>query len=249
MTVRLAGLPLDLALWGVRQFAGLLGAVDRRLLPDENDSEGEPEVSGMPVVFVHGLADRPSIFSKLQNGLRGCGAGPLVTATYNVLNPDIRVAAHMLDEQVERVRKQNGGRPVCLVGHSMGGLIARYYVQRLGGDAHVPLVITLATPHSGTAMALWAPPHPVLRQLRPGSPLLAELAEPCAGCRSQFVAFYSNLDEAIIPSSRGRLEHPDLRVRNVLVDGVGHLMLPVHGVVIHEVREVLTEAMELPLAG
>lgn len=92
-------------------------------------------------------------------------------------------------------------------------------------------------------------PHPVLRQLRPGSSLLAELTEPCAGCRSQFVAFYSNLDEAIIPSSRGRIDHPDLRVRNVLVDGVGHLMLPVHGMVIHEVREVLTEAMELPLVG
>jgi pimeloyl-ACP methyl ester carboxylesterase len=247
MTVRLAGLPLDIALWGVRQFAVLLGAVDHRLLPD--DSDGEFGVSGMPVVFVHGLADRPSIFSKLQNGLRGCGAGPFVTATYSVLNPDIRVAARMLAEQVERVQEQNGGRPVCLIGHSMGGLIARYYVQRLGGDAHVPLVITLATPHSGTAMALWAPPHPVLRQLRPGSPLLAELAEPCAGCRSQFVAFYSNLDEAIIPSSRARIDHPDLRVRNILVDSVGHLMLPVHGTVIHGVRDVLTEAMELPMAG
>ncbi|MFC4466313.1 esterase/lipase family protein [Streptomyces xiangluensis] len=247
MTVRLAGLPLDLALWGVRQFAGMLGAVDRRLLPD--DSDGEFGVSCMPVVFVHGLADRPSIFSKLQNGLRGCGAGPFVTATYSVLNPDIRVAARVLGEQVERVQEQNGGRPVCLIGHSMGGLIARYYVQRLGGDARVPLVITLATPHSGTAMALWAPPHPVLRQLRPGSPLLAELAEPCAGCRTQFVAFYSNLDEAIIPSSRARIDHPDLQVRHVLVDGVGHLMLPVHGTVIHGVRDVLTEAMELPLAG
>ncbi|NGO07398.1 alpha/beta fold hydrolase [Streptomyces sp. HC44] len=248
MTVRLAGLPLDLALWGVRQFAGLIGAVDRRLPTD--DDKCEPDVSGMPVVFVHGLADRPSIFSKLQNGLRGCGAGPFVTATYNVFNPDIRVAARMLGEQVERVRKQNGDRPVCLVGHSMGGLIARYYVQRLGGDAHVPLVITLATPHSGTAMALWAPPHPVLRQLRPGSPLLAELAEPCPDCRAQFVAFYSNLDEAVIPTARGRLDHEDLLVRNVLVDGVGHLMLPVHGTVINEVRALLTDAaVQVPLAG
>lgn len=45
----------------------------------------------------------------------------------------------------------------------------------------MPLVITLATPQGGTATTLLASPHPLLRQLRPGSELLIELAEPTAG--------------------------------------------------------------------
>jgi pimeloyl-ACP methyl ester carboxylesterase len=245
--MRLAGLPLDLALWGVRQCAVLLGAATR---PEEPaDDRRESHVSGLPVIFVHGLSDRASIFTRLQDRLRGCGAGPFLTATYSPFNPDIRTAARALAGQVERAREQAGGQPVCLVGHSLGGLIARYYVQRLGGDAHVSLVITLATPHSGTAVALLAPPHPVLRQLRPGSDLLAELAEPCAGCRSRFVAFYSDLDEAVLPASRGRLDHPDLLVRNVLVHGVGHLMLPVHTTVVEEVRAMLVAAVRIPPAA
>jgi pimeloyl-ACP methyl ester carboxylesterase len=245
--MRLAGLPLDLALWGARQCAGLLGPAGRAQAPDAE--RYEPDVPALPVIFVHGLSDRPSIFTRLLDRLRGCGAGPFLTTTFSPFNPDIRIAARSLAEQVERVREQAGGRPVCLVGHSMGGLIARYYVQRLGGDAHVSLVITLATPHSGTAVALLAPPRSVLRQLCPGSDLLAELAEPCAGCRSRFVAFYSNLDEAVLPAGRGRIDHPDLLVRNVLVHSVGHLMLPVHTTVVDEIRALLTATVRIPPAA
>ncbi|WP_320781631.1 esterase/lipase family protein [Streptomyces sp. CRN 30] len=242
-TVRLAGLPLDLAARGARQVTGWLGGEHEAAPPDCAD---EP---GLPVVFVHGLADRASIFSRLRAGLHDCGTGPFVTASYNAYHQDIPTAARALGDQVAQVRELTGGRPVCVVGHSLGGLIARYCVQRLGGDAHVPLVITLATPHGGTAMAQWAPPHPLLRQLRPGSPVLAELAEPCGGCRTRFVCFYSDLDEAVVPANRARLDHPDLRARNVLVHGVGHLMLPLHQPVIDAVRGLLAGTAELPLAG
>ncbi|MGP4089042.1 hypothetical protein [Streptomyces sp. KR55] len=56
------------------------------------------------------------------------------------------------------------------------------------------------------------------------------------------MAFYSDLDEAVIPAVRGRIEHPDLMARNVLVPGVGHLTLPLHRSVIDELRSLLTAA-------
>ncbi|WP_128376230.1 alpha/beta fold hydrolase [Streptomyces cavernae] len=243
VTMRLAGLPWELAVRGAREVAEWFGAGARILPPVDCDG-----TQGMPVLFVHGLADRASIFARLQNGLRDCSAGPFVTVTYNAFNPDIPTAAKALGEQVERARELSGGRPVCVVGHSLGGLIVRYYVQRLGGDAHVPLAITLATPHTGTAIALWALPHPLLRQLRPGSPLLTDLAGPSPSCRTRFISFYSDLDEAVIPTSRGRLDHPDLRARNILVHGVGHLMLPLDRTVIDEIRRVLDESAAIPVA-
>ncbi|WP_367325509.1 esterase/lipase family protein [Streptomyces sp. HUAS ZL42] len=241
--MRLVKLPLDMAAEGVGQLTGRLG----RVLPwwSTDAEEMPPADEGLPVLLVHGLADGVSVVSPLQRELLGCGVGPLIPVAYNAFTPDIRTAAGVLGEQVEQAC--TGGpapRPAVLIGYSLGGLIARYYVQRLGGDAYVPLVITLATPHGGTATALLAPPHPLLRQLRPGSELLTELAEPAPGCRTRFVAFYSDLDEAVIPAARARIEHPDLKACNVLVPGVGHLTLPLHHPVIDQVRALLTATQQ-----
>ena len=126
-----------------------------------------------------------------------------------------------------------------MVGHSLGGLIARYYVQRLGGDERVHTLVTLGSPHAGTLTAHLLPMH-LCRQLRPGSELYAELAEP-ARCRTRFVAYWSDLDQLIIPHSGARLEHPDLAARNVRVHGVGHMSLPLDGRVVHEISALLSQ--------
>ncbi|GED90710.1 hypothetical protein TNCT6_77950 [Streptomyces sp. 6-11-2] len=244
--MRLVRLPLDVAAGGVGLLTGYLG----RALPWRGAVRGEPSADGdFPVLLVHGLADRESVCAALRRGLGGFGAGPFITVSYHALGPDVRAVARVLGEQVELASARSAGRAVVVIGYSLGGLIARYYVQRLGGDLQVPLVITLATPHGGSAAALLAPPHPLLRQLRPRSDLLAELAEPAVGCRTRFVAFYSDLDEVIIPATRGRIDHPDLEACNVLVPGVGHLTLPVHQPVIDQVRSLLTAAQQATSAA
>ncbi|NLE03899.1 MAG: alpha/beta fold hydrolase, partial [Crenarchaeota archaeon] len=42
---------------------------------------------------------------------------------------------------------------VDIVGHSMGGLIARYYIENLGHSSRVAKLITIGTPHWGSYMA------------------------------------------------------------------------------------------------
>ncbi|MGW3953183.1 esterase/lipase family protein [Streptomyces sp. NPDC004752] len=247
--VRLLRLPLDLATEGVEQLTGRLGRVVPR--PETGTGRGEPPAAdaGIPVLLVHGLADGGSVVLPLQRALGGLGTGPFISVSYPAFSPDLRAVARALGEQVELACARCAERTAVVIGYSLGGLIARYYVQRLGGDAHVPLVITLATPHSGTATALLAPPHPLLRQLRPGSELLTELAQPAAGCGTRFVAFYSDRDEAVIPAAKGRIDHPDLMVRNVLVPGVGHLTLPLHRPVIDQVRSLLAAIQQTGCAA
>ncbi|WP_310732609.1 alpha/beta hydrolase [Mitsuaria sp. 7] len=46
---------------------------------------------------------------------------------------------------------------VVLVGHSMGGLVARAAVSLSGGEAFVRKVITLGTPNDGTLQGNWVP--------------------------------------------------------------------------------------------
>jgi triacylglycerol lipase len=134
--------------------------------------------------------------------------------------------------------EETGYERVHIVGHSLGGLIARYYVQRMGGDAHVHTVVCLGTPHEGT-MAARLLPQRVVGQLRPGSSVLRELSQPAAGCRTRFLAIWSDLDQLIVPKQSARIDHPDLLVRNVLVRGLGHLSLPIDGRVVHEICATL----------
>ena len=78
--------------------------------------------------------------------------------------------------------------------------------------------------------------------------MLTELAGPAKGCRTRFVAFWSDLDQLMIPVESARLEHPDLSARNVKVSGIGHLAMPVHASVAAEVRQALSGDGPLPRA-
>lgn len=194
-----------------------------------------------PVLLLHGFVDNRSAFTLLRRSLQRNG-WPLVQAlNYSPLTGDIRTAAQLLGPHIEQIRAESGHDRVDIVAHSLGGLIARYYVQRLGGDAQVRTLVTLGTPHSGTRAIPALIPHPLARQMRPGSEVLEELAGPAEGCRTRFVAFWSDLDQLMYPVHAARLEHPDLVTRNIKVNGIGHLALPVHGAVAAEIRQALAE--------
>ena len=108
----------------------------------------------------------------------------------------------------------------------------------MGGDARVHTLVTLGSPHAGTYAAHLLPAR-LVRQLRPDSELMRELAAPAAGCRTRFVAFWSDLDQLIVPKRSARMSHPDLAIRNVLLRGVGHMSLPIDGRVVHEIAMLL----------
>jgi triacylglycerol lipase len=192
-----------------------------------------------PILLVHGLGDNRSVFTVLRRSLRRRGFGRIRTVNYSVLTSDVRTAAGSLGRAVQTLCEQTGYERVHVVAHSLGGVIARYYVQRLGGDAQVHTLVTLGAPHSGTWSAQLLP-LPLCRQLRPGSALLAELAGPAPGCRTRFVAVWSDLDQLIYPKRHARLAHPDLDSRNVLIRGIGHTSLPADGRVARVVARALT---------
>ncbi len=55
------------------------------------------------------------------------------------------------------------------------------------------------------------------------------------------MAYWSDLDQLIVPHDGARLDHPDLSARNVRVHGVGHMSLPLDGQVVHEISLLLSE--------
>ena len=204
---------------------------------------GDIVAAGTPILLVHGLIDNRSVFTLLRRTLRRRGFGRVITVNYSPFTHDIRSAASKLQVMVEAICEQTGYEKVHVIGHSLGGVIARYYVQRLGGDARVHTLCTLGSPHAGTSAARLLP-SPVVRQLRRDSDLMAELAQPARGCRTRFVAYWSDLDQLIVPKRSARIDHPDLRVRNVLLHGVGHMSLPIDRGVVHDIATLLAHLDE-----
>lgn len=204
---------------------------------------GDVEAAGTPILLLHGMVDNRSVFTMLRRGLRRRGFGRVLTLNYSPFTSDVRTAAAQLAGLVERTCEETGYERVHVVGHSLGGLVARYYIQLLGGDARVHTLVTLGSPHGGTRAAyLW--PQRIGRQLRPGSDLMRELAAPVESCRTRFVAFWSDLDHLIVPNRGARVDHPDLSARNVLLHGVGHMSLPISGRVAHEIAQLLAHLDE-----
>jgi pimeloyl-ACP methyl ester carboxylesterase len=204
---------------------------------------GDVVAAGTPIVLVHGLIDNRSIFTLLRRQLRRRGFGRVMTLNYSPLVQDVRSVAERLGALIERTCEETGYERVHVIGHSLGGLVARYYVQRLGGDARVHTLCTLGSPHGGTWAARLVPQR-LVRQLRPGSDLLKELEAPAPGIRTRFVAFWSDLDQLVVPKRSARIDHPDLAARNVLLRGVGHMSLPIDGRVVREITALLAHLDE-----
>ena len=205
----------------------------------------DPAVATRPILLVHGIVDNHSIFARLDHVLRGRGFATVAAHDYGLLTADVAEAAAALGETVRRLAAATGHDRVHVVGHSLGGLLARWFVQRQGGDEVVDTLVTLGTPHGGTELARLAPLVPLLpmtRQLAPGGAVVRALAEPAPGCRTRFVAYASDIDHLVLPHRNARVEHPDLDARNVDVHGVGHLSMPNHRPLAYEIAELLAAA-------
>jgi triacylglycerol lipase len=105
-------------------------------------------------------------------------------------------------QQIEETEKRfpAEGR-ADVIGYSMGGLVFRYVIQRLGGKDLFRTFISIATPHHGTVTAYLRRGEGV-RQMRPGSELLRELnGDPNPWGSVKVYSFRTPLDLMVLPSN------------------------------------------------
>ncbi|MBC3193883.1 alpha/beta fold hydrolase [Pseudonocardia sp. C8] len=203
----------------------------------------DPTAARTPILLIHGIMDNRSVFTVFAHALRRRGFGVVHAINYSMRTDDVRSAAHELRGHVERLCEATGSDKVHIVGHSLGGVIARYFVQQMGGDDVVDTLVTLGSPHSGSNLAYLAP-IPLGHQLRPGSAMLRELDAPAPGCRTRFLVVWSRMDEVVVPQRHARLRHPDLDVQELELDDVGHLSLPIDRRTVHWVASTLARGEE-----
>jgi pimeloyl-ACP methyl ester carboxylesterase len=109
------------------------------------DSLDAPTVHETPVVLAHGLLGDASNFAALRRHLGGRGIRRFASFAY-LPRLDYQRLAPRLAELIDGVCRDTGAREVDVVGHSLGGFVARYLIAT-GGGSRIRRLVTLGSPY------------------------------------------------------------------------------------------------------
>ncbi len=174
-----------------------------------------------PVIVIHGYAMNRANFVPLAFRLARAGLGPILGFEYWTLGRTA-AAARQLAWFVEHVQQMTGSPQVDIVGHSMGGVVGRYYVQLLGGDGGVANLVTIGSPHLGTDVSELGIGHPG-RELLIGSNLVQRLTAAPPPRDTRLLMILSHAD-ALVPA-QGQLALEIPRAERIVYDDLGHVAL------------------------
>ena len=201
--------------------------------------------SPLNVVMVHGILDTGRKFDTMRRVLEDAGCqcfSPSLTP--NDCRFGVRDLSTKLAAQIDA--RFDASQPFFVIGFSMGGLIARDYVQNLADRRRVRGVFLISTPNHGT---LWAflSPNRKLRQLCNESAFLAELnADEQAWRDIPVTSYWTPFDLMILPASSSYWSVGDMKT----VICPWHPLMVRHRGVIADIRsKILTLAEASPSTG
>ena len=211
-------------------------------------------VTPRPVVMVHGFNSSYKTWRAYlgpqgflgELGLHGFAVGdgqvPGVMETGSISDPlkrtnTIAQNAVILAEYIEHVQEVTAAKKVDLLVHSMGGLISRYYIDRVMTEENVAQLIILGTPMAGSACAILPASLglmiPATLEIQPsymtgvfnqqilrrkgvpfyalaGTKLLEEVASPCTPVPSDVVVTLDSVKAIPVPVEEMPLLHTEL---------------------------------------
>ncbi|MGH0037507.1 MAG: esterase/lipase family protein [Myxococcota bacterium] len=181
----------------MRELGVIQGRVDRR-------REAAGSRKRARVLLLHGFASSPRVMGPLASHLHRRLGRPTLRWAISPGREDLRASAAVLSEQLERLDPAGLEPPVDVVAHSMGGLVAAYWLKRIDRGRRIARVVTLGTPHRGAPVARFASwilggGRPALHQMCPGSALLAELDALSTPGGSRLVSVAGGRDVLVKP--------------------------------------------------
>lgn len=206
-----------------------------------------------PVVIVAGTLSPAVANEPLAARLRADGYRVWIYELPGLGLGDIAGTAAPLASFVDGIRAQTGAAKVDLIGHSQGGLVARYYVKHLGGATTVDRVVSLGAPHYGTYVANLVAFFGfgscigviACQQMSIGSSFLNDLnAGPDVIAPVRYTNIYTAYDELVRPVTNATLRDGATNVKvqdQCWLRVVGHLGLIIDGTVYDGVRDTLRD--------
>lgn len=99
-----------------------------------------------PVIFIHGISGSPTDFAPLIQVLDQTRFQPWVLHYPSGLRLDL--VSDYLDRALNMLRTRYGFASICVVAHSMGGLVARSFVMKHEARGHAEPVVLMMTINS-----------------------------------------------------------------------------------------------------
>jgi triacylglycerol esterase/lipase EstA (alpha/beta hydrolase family) len=192
-----------------------------------------------PVLLVHGFHGSGAGWHAMEAYLRtqGYRAGEIDAMNYDSDASNLDTARRIARE-ADALRARTGAARIDVVSHSMGAISSRYYLERLGGRAHVDAWVSLAGVNEGTVWAYGCYVLAPCREMVPSSSILHRLndaARPPGPTR--YAAWWSPCDEAIVPHANAELSG----AQNVETACLGHSELKGDPTVLAQVGHFLDE--------
>lgn len=198
-----------------------------------------PDNPRNPVLLIHGIFDTTNIFNKMSAYLTQQG--------WEVHHFNLRPRGGFLE--LDRLAQQiidyvdqtfPPDQPFDLLGFSMGGIVSRYYIQRLGGINRVQRFITISSPHNGTWTAyFYITPGTV--QMRPDSDFLKDLNQDIHQLNQlNFTSIWTPFDGMIVPANSSQLPVGE----EIQLDILLHAWMVRDRRSLHTVAEVLSKPIK-----
>ena len=175
------------------------------------------------VVFIHGFFCNRAFWSPWMAQLQSQNRA-FASVTLEPAFGSIDDYATIVDAAVAKVTQATGQAPT-LICHSMGGLAARAWLRsNAANDSRVKRLITIGTPHFGTALSTEKVLLPLTntQQMQRLGAWTQQLAKDEPATRyGKFTCWYSNCDNIVVPTSTAMLPGAD----NRLVTAQGHISM------------------------
>lgn len=206
-----------------------LGLVPRR------QRASRPSANTGPIIItIHGLYHNQSAFLVVHRALRRAGFHDVRSWSYASWSADFFQLSAQLARDLKALHQAEPLRPIVLIGHSLGGLLARHAAVTVGSDT-LAGCITLGTPHQGSRLAVFAL-GPLGRSLRYCSPLIEKIqrdessySAPNFSC----VALASPVDNMVLPTAA--LEPPESHWNVRWTPPMSHVAMLYHRAAIREI--------------
>jgi triacylglycerol esterase/lipase EstA (alpha/beta hydrolase family) len=173
-----------------------------KLVVGELEAGPPPLAEPRTVLLITGVTIPGKWFDPIVARLERDGFRPVVYVPPDLLSGSLFQASQDLAAVVEKVRLDSGQDKIDILAECTGGLIARHYIQSLGGDAKVSRLVTFVSPQHGIAKAPLAAAiagWPALYDLSPGSAFLQAVNSKSMPASVPFTSIYSCTDEYIRP--------------------------------------------------
>ncbi|WP_299581278.1 lipase [uncultured Microbulbifer sp.] len=156
------------------------------------------------VLLIPGIFDRGTCLLRMQRALSNAGFNAhYIHLRYNSGWHGMEHLSSQLMAKIEKLLIT--GETCTLVGFSMGGIVARYYLQSMSGIRKVHKFISIASPHHGSYWANFLP-YKGGKQLRIGSEFLCDLNKSIHLLdQTNPVSIWTKYDVTIMPHSSAQL--------------------------------------------